>query len=451
LQIADAVRLKEVSPTEVVRAFLDRIERVDPEVRAFQVVRRARVLEEARLLESRDDLKDLPLAGVPVAIKDNVDVAGEATRFGTAATEETLAAQDDELASRLRAAGALILGKTRVPELCIFPFTESESFGITRNPWNLDYGVGGSSGGSGAALAAGIVPLALGSDGLGSIRIPAAWNGVFGIKPGRGVLPAAGGVAEHWFGLTEWGPMGTTVADTALMLDVLTGKREYHRATDASAPMRIAVSLRPPSNGVVINGEIKAAVSDAADVLSRAGHSVEELDPPYPQTLGLHMTQRWFAGVYSDARGLRWELLEQRTRGMALLGQWIQKHHPVRSEHAQKWREKVRAWFAVNGLDALLLPSTARTAPPAAKWFGKGLFPTVVGAAMYAPMTGAWNVASLPAASVPHGFSGAGLPIGVQLVAPPEHEATLVTLAAQLEELRPWPHHAPDLVNAPGA
>ena len=136
---------------------------------------------------------------------------------------------------------------------------------------------------------------------------------------------------------------------------------------------------------------------------------------------------------------------------MALLGQWIQRYHPVRSEHAQKWREKVRAWFAVNGLDALLLPSTARTAPPAAKWFGKGWLPTVVGAAMYAPMTGPWNLASLPAASVPHGFSSAGLPIGVQLVAPPEHEATLLAVAAQLEELRPWPHHAPDLVNAPGA
>ena len=222
IEIASLVRSRAVSPVDVIAEHLKRIEALDGEIHAFQLVRRERALAEAATLAAQANLDVLPLAGVPVAIKDNVDVAGEPTRHGSAATTESPADHDDELVRRLRAAGAIVIGKTVMPELAIWPFTEPEAFlPPTRNPWNAERTPGGSTGGGAAAVATGMVPLALGSDGGGSLRIPAACCGIVGLKPGTGVVPLARGAAHHWLGLTEFGPMANSAADLALMLDVL--------------------------------------------------------------------------------------------------------------------------------------------------------------------------------------------------------------------------------------
>src|SRR5699024_10562525 len=210
----------------------------------------------------RSDLAELPLAGVPVAIKDVLAVEGESVRFGSAATPQAPSTADDELVARLRRAGAVVVGITAVPELCIFPTTDS-TFGITRNPWDRSRTPGGSSGGSGAAVASGMVPIAHGTDGLGSIRIPSANCGLVGIKPGRALLPAEDGAAS-WFGMSESGPLATTVADAALMLSVLADDPAL--ADPAPAPgLRIGVSADTPSPVTRLDGALAAALEQVGD------------------------------------------------------------------------------------------------------------------------------------------------------------------------------------------
>src|SRR6266571_1620403 len=248
IELAAAVREGRASPQDVVEAHLEWIESLDRSIHAFQVVRPDGVREEARALASRADLRELPLAGVPVAIKDNLEMAGYATRSGTLASPEEPAASDDELVRRLRQAGAIPLGKTTVPELCLWPFTETAAFGATRNPWNLDHTPGGSSGGGGA------------------IRIPASCCGLVGIKPGSEVVPAAAGHST-WVGMSEYGPLGTTVADVALMLDVLAGTQTYRAVAPPSGSLRIAASSASPAIGVKVHPEVERAVQATAEAL----------------------------------------------------------------------------------------------------------------------------------------------------------------------------------------
>jgi len=236
--LAGLVRSRRVSPVDIVQAHLERVAAFDDRVGAFQVVQATRALAEAESLAARGDLAELPFAGVPVAVKDNVPVAGEPMRNGSSATPTGPCETDHEVVRRLRAAGAIILGKTRVPELCAWGTTDS-AFGITRNPWNLRRTAGGSSGGSAAAVAAAMLPVALGNDALGSIRIPAACCGLIGIKPGSGVVPSGVG-ANGWFGMSENGPLATTVGDTALMLSVLAGRRDLATPVE---PRRLRVAL----------------------------------------------------------------------------------------------------------------------------------------------------------------------------------------------------------------
>lgn len=226
-EIAAAVRGRRATPREVVQAHLDRIARLDGRIGAFRRVRAGAALAEADEVGARSDLTGLPLAGVPVAVKDNLAVRGESVRVGSAATPDTPAGADHVTVARLRAAGAVVVGLTNVPELCVFGTTEGVH-GTARNPWDPARSAGGSSGGSAAAVAAGMVPLALGNDGMGSLRIPAANCGLVTVKPGHGVVPAGIGEGD-WFGLAENGPLATTVEDARLMLTVL---------ADAALPSR---------------------------------------------------------------------------------------------------------------------------------------------------------------------------------------------------------------------
>jgi amidase len=220
----------ELSSSELVDLSLARIDAADPILNAFRCVRAEEARREAQEADRRHAAGErLPLLGVPIAIKDDVDLAGEETRFGCAGSFER-EREDCEAVRRLKAAGAVIVGKTNTPELGQWPFTEGPAFGATRNPWSLEHTPGGSSGGAAAAVAAGLVSAAVGSDGAGSVRIPAAWTGLVGIKPQRGRI-STWPDPEAFQGLTVLGPLARTVADAALLLDVLAGNRpgDLHR------------------------------------------------------------------------------------------------------------------------------------------------------------------------------------------------------------------------------
>jgi amidase len=438
LEMADLVRRRQISPVELIQAHLDRIEAVEPQINAFQLVRSDAALREASELADRRQLADLPLAGVPVAIKDNVAVAGEPTRLGSGATALTPAVADDRLVARLRAAGCVVIGKTQLPELAIWPFTEPVAFGATHNPWNLGRSAGGSTGGGAAAVVAGMAALALGSDGGGSIRIPAACCGAFGFKPGRGLVPVAGGSAEHWFGLTEFGPIARTVADAATMLDVLADRTIYREPHSADQPIRIAFSDRHPLPGAKASPRVRIELADVAAMLRNSGHSLVKESPPYPLTLGLRFNARWLSGIAQDAAGLDIDALEPRTRQMVKLGRFFSGR--TRSASADPFGRRMARWFTDH--DALMTPTLTRGAEPIGTWDGVGWAKTMLGVAnqIYTPP---WNIAGLPAASVPFGHDDDGLPIGIQLVGPAGSEARLLNLAAQIEQLRPWPRLAP--------
>jgi amidase len=435
--IAAAVRTREVSPTEVVEAHLGRIAALDDRVHAFHLVRADEVRAEALALAERPDLAELPLAGVPVAVKDNVDLAGVPTRLGSAATRAEAAAADGEPVRRLREAGALLVGKTTVPELCLWPFTESQAYGTTRNPWSLDHTPGGSSGGSAAAVAAAMVPVALAADGGGSIRMPASKCGLVGIKPGPGVVPSPGG----WYGMTEFGPLATTVADLGLLLDVLAGATAYRAVQAPDRPLRVGVSAKPVGVGVKVDAEVRAVLDAAAASLRDAGHRVDAADPPWRNGDAAAFMHRVFLGCAEDADGLDWEALEPRTRAEARVGRLLRRALPVPTGPPARVLARYRAWFEDH--DVLLSPTLAALPLRLGAYGGKGLARTLLGLTTYMPFTPPLNLAGFPAASVPAGTSRSGLPIGVQLAGPRGSEALLLSLARQLETLRPWPRHAP--------
>ncbi|MFB7326157.1 MULTISPECIES: amidase [unclassified Streptomyces] len=430
-EIAAAVRERRATPREVVAEHLARIERLDGRVGAFRTVRAEAALEEADEVAARGDLAGLPLAGVPVAVKDNLVVRGESSRAGSAATSDSPAVDDHVTVARLRAAGAVVVGLTNVPELCVFGTTESVH-GTTRNPWDTTRNAGGSSGGSAAAVAAGMVPIALGNDGMGSLRIPAANCGLVTIKPGHGVVPAGIGEGD-WFGMAENGPLATTVEDARLMLSVLAGT-EAVRGREA-ALRTIAVSVRSPLAGVGVSRPYAVATRDAARLLAGAGHRVRRAEPPYPMSLGVTALRHWTAGTAVDAAGLDPRRLARRTRVHAAVGRRFLKG--VRADtQREALRRRMEPFFAE--YDVLLTPALARRSPQAGPWHERGWLRNVLADTSYSPMTPPWNLTGWPAMAVPFGTLPSGAPCAVQLVGRPGSEADLLDLAEEIERLRPW-------------
>jgi amidase len=442
VELAAAVRAGRVSPLDVIEAHLERIAAVDPRLHAFQVMRPDAVREEARALTTRPDLAELPLAGVPVAIKDNVDLAGHPTRSGSLASSEVELSDDHEQVRRLRQAGAVPIGKTAVPELGLWPFTETVAFGATRNPWDPDRTPGGSSGGSAAAVAAAMVPIALGNDGGGSIRIPASCCGLVGIKPGPGVVPAR---ELSWCGMSEGGPLATTVADLALTLGVLAGSGgESVEVAPPGRSLRIAASSKPPAAGVKVDPEVEERFQASAEALRGAGHTVVVADPPYRQADALLFLQRAFVGGAEAADAVRMDALEARSRSWVRVGNQLRRYRPPKPAAAEAVRARFQDWLTGNGYDLLLTPTLATPPLRIGAYHGKGLWPTVLGLTRFMPYTPLMNLTGFPAVSVPAGLSSQGLPIGVQLAAPLGGEALLLSVARQLETVQPWPRHAPD-------
>jgi amidase len=439
--ISAAVRAGRATPAEVLEEHLERIGALDGRLGAFRLLRTDEVRAEAKALEDRADLAGLPLAGVPVAIKDNVDVAGAPTRNGSAATSPEPAAADDELIRRLREAGALLVGKTNVPELCLWPFTESEACGVSRNPWSLDHTPGGSSGGSAAAVAAAMVPIALATDGAGSIRMPASNCGLVGIKPGHGVVPFPASGVSTWSRMSEFGPMATTVADLGLALDVLADTDAFRAVAPPAGPLRIGVSAKPGAVGVKVDPAVRAAMEATAEALAGAGHRVETVAPPWRNGDAAAIIRRVFYGCAEDTDGLPWEALEARTRAEARVGRLLRRARPAPTGPPRRVLARYQAWF--EGHDVLLSPALALPPLPVGAYRGKGLVRTLLGMTAYMPFTPPINLVGFPAAAVPAGATEDGLPLGVQLAAAPGGEALLLSLARQLETLRPWPRHAP--------
>ena len=286
VELAAAVRSGKLTAGENTTAALNRLARHDGLLGAFQVVRADRALAEAAALDARGDLASLPLAGVPIAIKDNIPVAGEPMRDGSAATSAEPQTSDHEMVARLRAAGAIIIGLTRVPELCVWGTTDSV-FGISRNPWNVDRTPGGSSGGSAAAVASGIVPFAHGNDGMGSIRGPAGNCGLFGLKPGGGVVPQNIGF-DSWGGMSENGPLATTVADAALLLSVMSSRPELANPAEPAQPLRIAIAAGEPSPLVKLDPEWRRGLEETADALRAALRAPEYREIAVLEQCGVH-------------------------------------------------------------------------------------------------------------------------------------------------------------------
>ncbi|MFE6359118.1 amidase [Streptomyces sp. NPDC057806] len=436
VEIAAAVREKRATPREVVAEHLDRIARLDGRIGAFRMVRAQAALAEAEAVGARGDLAELPLAGVPVAVKDNLAVRGESLRVGSAATSRAPAADDHVTVARLRAAGAVVVGLTNVPELCVFGTTDGVH-GISRNPWDTSRSAGGSSGGSAAAVAAALVPVALGNDGMGSLRIPAANCGLVTIKPGRAVVPAGIGEGD-WFGMSENGPLATTVEDTRLLLAVLADGDLP--PSSARGGQRVAVSLRSPIAGVAVSAPYRAAAREAAGVLMKAGHQVRRADPPYPMSLGLTALANWTAGTSVDARDLDPRSLTRRTRVHAAIGRRFAGQ--ARKGRAREELRRVLDPF-FERYDILLTPALARRSPEAAPWHERGWLRNVLANTAYSPFTPPWNLTGWPAMSIPVGSLPSGAPCAVQLVGRPGAETELLDLAAQLESLRPWRRTAP--------
>ncbi|MGC4804330.1 amidase [Micromonospora sp. DT233] len=440
-QIARGVRRGDVSATQVVADHLDHIARADADLAAFRTVRGGEAITEAEKVDEQEELANLPLAGVPVAVKENTPVAGLPTWNGSAAVRSAVAEADHEVVRRLRGAGAVILGVSRMPELGLWALTDDPS-AVTRNPWDPGRTPGGSSGGAAAAVAAGLVPLAHGNDGLGSIRIPAACCGLVGLKPGRGVVPCQLG-ADDWFGLTEHGMLATTVADAAVGFQVLAGRRQEKLVPPQR--LRVGVSLASPVRGISADAPNRDAVAAAGRLLAAAGHDTVPADPVYPTKLGLQGIATWFAAAATEVRaaGLDRRGLQRRTRRHVALGEWAHRRGYVREADRAAWRARSIDFFADHSVDLLLTPALAGPPPAAAAWSGRSWRANMAASIRYAPYAAPWNIAGLPAIVVPVGRRPDGLPVAVQLVGPPGSELLLLGVAGQFELEAPWARHAP--------
>jgi amidase len=460
-EVAARIRGGELSAAEAVEACVRRIERIDPELNAFVEVDAERALDAARAVE-RDDPR--AFAGVPIAIKSNVAVAGLGLEFGSRLLAGHRPGHSAYLVRRLRDAGFVVLGTTRMPEFGILPTTEPRHGGPVHNPWDGSRTPGGSSGGSAAAVAAGLVPLAHGNDGGGSLRIPAACCGLVGLKPSRGRISRGPDLGDSF--LSSDGVLSRTVAETALLLDVLAGYEpgdatwaprpaEPFTATMQRPPgkLRIALALDNPL-GAECDPEVVHGVHTAAGVLRDLGHEVEEASPPVPEAM---------ADLFIEA------FAPQVALGIAL-GERLAGHPPGEDEieplsrhvreialalpstgylaavaQLQFLARGVVAFFA--DYDLLLTPVLSSRPLPIGELNGWGDDPAadLRRAGAFAPYTPLFNVTGQPAISIPIGFGDDGLPTAVQLAGHPLADDTLLQVAAQIEAARPWAARTPAL------
>jgi amidase len=436
---------RDVSSRELVEASLERAQDAQQQLNAFRVIRSEEALAEADEADRRLSAGETaPLLGVPVAIKDDVDLTGHTSPFGCGGG--TPAVRDAESVRRLREAGAIVIGKTHAPEVGQWHFTETPLHGATRNPWNTDHTPGGSSGGAAAAVAAGLVAAAIGSDGAGSIRIPAAWTGLIGLKPQRGRV-STWPDPEAFNGLSCYGPLARSVDDAALLLDATYGNvpADLHRPQAPSEPFSQAAAREPGSLCIAlsfatpfglsakVDREHRAAIEAFADRLADLGHEIVIADPDYGM-VGPAIIPRGMAGVeeWLCAHGEDRSTLEPRTRTHASFGKAL-SGLPLRLSRAAEPGLRRRIGRIFDRCDVVLTPTTAKPPPRIGALEGRGYWVTSSTASATCPFAFAWNVVGWPAISVPAGFTSAGLPIGAQLLGRENDETTLLSLAGSIE------------------
>jgi amidase len=461
---ADLVRRKEVKPIELVDAAIARIERLNPRLNAVI----DQWFDEAREA-ARGSLPQGPFTGVPFLIKDLISAyAGKRLASGSRFFSDLVVPHDNELIQRYKRSGLVILGKTNTPELGIVPTTEPRLFGPTRNPWNPEYTTGGSSGGSAAAVASGMVPLAHGGDGGGSIRIPASCCGLFGLKPSRGRLPMGPDLGDIMHGLVIEHGLTRSVRDSAALLDVSDGpdvgapyaappKARPYVQEVATAPGKLRIAYTTRTNtGVEVHPECLKAISDAIELLQRLGHTVVEasLEVPNEEMLAQTFMTIWSSGTVlaidklaglmgreptPDAfEPLTWALYEMGRQQN--VSQYLLAHDAM-----QRYGRAFAGKF--QDVDAWLLPVLAEPPVPLGTFDAPPDEPMMplFRAAAFTPFTPLANITGNPAMSVPFHWTPEGLPVGIQFVGRFGDEATLFRLAAQLEGARPWAQRRPPL------
>jgi amidase len=464
IELAGLIRAGELTSPELVEASLRRIDELQPAINAFTHVAHESALAAAAEVGAGDGR---PFAGVPIAIKDNRPVAGMPITMCSDLFRDVVPQHDAHLVRRLREAGFVIVGKTTLPEMGILPTTESRRFGPTRNPWDRDRTPGGSSGGSAAAVAAGMVPIAHGNDGGGSVRIPAACCGLVGLKPARGRVSLGPDIGQSY--LTVDTVLSRTVADTVAALDVLAG----YETGDANWPppppapyaeltardpgrLRIGLAVNPALEGVVVDPVCEAAARDAAALLASLGHDVEEFTPPWtnlgllndftrvfgPQVSMTTLVGGRIAGrepTEADVEPLTWALFEH-ARSLDTLSTLSSQ---ARLESAAR---SVVGWLSA--YDAVITPALAQRPVPIGEIYGFAPDPwaSYQRSGPFTPFTAIINVTGQPAISVPLYHGEDGLPTGVQLIGPPAREDVVLQLAGQLEQALPWADRRPSLL-----
>ncbi|MCC6850180.1 MAG: amidase [Deltaproteobacteria bacterium] len=463
-ELADAVRNGELAPTALVQACLDRIDALNPALNAFVALRREEALEEAAVLQRQIVAgKRLgPLAGLPVGVKDLEDATGLPTTYGSRPFRDYRPTRDSVQVARLRTAGAIVLGKTNTPEFGYTGLTKNLLFGVTRNPWNLERTPGGSSGGSSAAIASGMVPLVTASDGGGSIRIPACYVGAYGLKPSFGRVPVGPLIADRpmlpWIDTVCYGPLTRTVRDAALFLDVVAGPDPSdpetlpppglsYVDTLEQLPARLRIAVSPGLGYARVQRDVRREVEAAIDVFRALGHEVEIVDDVFPD-----LGAEWAAVSAAETYGLLAESVE------AHRGEWGRAFYeglqqgkavtPAFIARVQRKRAALQAVLArlFERCALLLTPTLPTEAFAAAGPFPETIDGAPIGSALGAvAFTYPFNFSGHPAASVRAGFTDAGLPAGLQIVGPRFRDDLVLQASYAYEQARPWNDRWPEL------
>ncbi len=467
IELARMVRAGEISARELVEISLERIEELNPALNAFAQVDAERALANADTVRPGDER---PFAGVPVAIKNNRAAQGLRLTYGCALMAENECDYDHNVTRRLKDAGFVIVGTTTLPEYGILPVSEARIFGPTRNPWDLGRTPGGSSGGAAAAVASGMLPVAHGNDGGGSIRIPAACCGLVGLKPSRGRISAAPELGDSSLGID--GMLTRSVADTAALLDVLAGYEPgdatwappppapfARLAEQAPARLRIAATTLPPVADAVLDPICAQAVADAAELLRSLGHDVEEVEPPWridglSELFGAVFSNHIavsiaYSGIVAgreptveDMEPMSWAIFSMISKMSAIEGMGA-------AVRLQAFARRLVAFL--KPYDALLTPALAERPLPIGTLDTAATDPmaTFTRSGLFTPFTPVFNASGHPGISLPLFEGEDGLPLGVQIVGRPAGEGALLALAAQLEEARPWAARRPVPAQAP--
>ncbi len=459
-ELAAMIRKREIKASELMEQTIRRIEQTNPKLNAFCALRADDAMREARAMDEKIARREEvgTLAGLPFGVKDLEDVAGLPTTFGSKPFKNNIPAHDSVQVSRLKAAGAIVIGKTNAPEFGYTAMTKNLLFGVTRNPWNLERTPGGSSGGSSAAIAGGVVPLATGSDGGGSVRIPACYVGCYGLKPSKGRIPLDAMLGMHgWNDTAVVGPLTRTVRDAAMYMDAVVG---YHPADPDSLPHpgisyqatldRLPKKLRiafHPDFGQLVQRDVMREIEKAVAVFKELGHELTTLDDAVPET-----GREWQRLGASQSYAMLYEYLEKYhddfgrsfAAGTETAPHVTWKHYGAAYRKRHQFSEWCRTVF--ERFDLLLTPTL-----PTEAFRAQGPMPSEInGEALRDPLnavvfTYPFNLSGHPGASVRAGFTDSGLPVGLQIVAERHREDLVLQASYAYEQARPWNNKWPEI------